>query len=413
MKKLIALLLVLVLIIACTNTILANDSIYNNQSNTVCLVCNTGLMDRVFTDIEKNHADQNSTIVISLNEQRNVLNLALYYRGQSYLSELFGDCVELEGANYKGYSGIYNGTISSKDDNNQTKDVVPITANLIESEGDTFCALTIDSNDGTPLILFYGERTEAIKELSALEYEEYLANDKESMVNNEPKGITVNGEMAYQGSRLIVKNGRPVASIHFYHAPELRNQGSMTVRLKMNTSSFYIGQYIQTDLGYGSNYAGFTPTRIELSIRGYSNLHSTGVYTPTSGTTSFNMVIPYYIPNIGIGTVTFPITLSSTSVSTSAYPSSSYYTNNKVYWTLKKTAGWGSTAFEGNQNSQTGMTVSTPLTYEGNVTSSFFTDITYTGLIQIKYYVLDGGDIINLSFTPSSVSTTSTVTIVP
>lgn len=209
--------------------------------------------------------------------------------------------------------------------------------------------------------------------------------------------------------------GKKVGDLSVFHADELANQGNMSTYVKVNTKSSLVESYIEDDLGFGSNTMMAYPDTFNISIRGNNNnLHVvTNSYAPQNNSTSTTISIPVYGgPNIGLQFVSFDVTMSSTTVTTSKISNSSLH-QNMVSWKIYKKNGWNPDTFDGDHTTESGMTVASTYTYEGDVTSNVTTSITTAGTIRYEYWIMIMGNLSSYHLNTGTMSETSIVTIVP
>ena len=116
---------------------------------------------------------------------------------------------------------------------------------------------------------------------------------------------------------------------------------------------------------------------------------------------------------IGLQFVSFDVTMSSTTVSTSKYSSSSPHQNNKLSWEIYRRNGWNPDTFDGGYATESGMTVASTYTYEGNVTSNVTRSMTATGSIRYEYWIMIMGNLSSYHLSTDTMSKTTNVTICP
>lgn len=384
----------------------------DEQPQSFKLLCNDDLMNSVFEDESKNHSDKAGELFLSLRNSHSILEIEFEFDDKVFNGNLNGTARKISTDLCDGFEGYYTGMVQ----NSKSSETVRIDAITIISGKDAYCGLTIYFSNDIPYILMFGERTEKVKNIS-----KYIANEmastesRISTENNLEQSVMVNAASTYMGSQYIMANNRSLAELSAYHSPDLRNQGVMDVKAKINTSATNIANYFRVDLGYGVNYSNAKVTQVEMTMCGRDQYLYAQPYsiTPASGTTSLSMIVPYYTPTLGFGTVTIPITLSSTDVNTYGYPASSN-NSNKVEWIMNKTGGWNLSEFDGDRSSRNGLTTSATYTYQGNVYNQFTADMRFTGYITLKYTVLTtAGDNVIHTFTPVGAGLTTEVHIIP
>lgn len=226
----------------------------------------------------------------------------------------------------------------------------------------------------------------------------------------------VDGTCKYQGYDTVYLGNKMAGVLSVFHADELRNQGNMSTYVKVNTKSSLVESYIEDDLGFGSYTMMAYPDTFNISICGNNNnLHAvTNSYTPQNNSTSATISIPVYGGSvIGLQFVSFDVTMSSTTVTTSKYSSSSPHQNNKLSWEIYRRNGWNPDTFDGGYATESGMTVASTYTYEGNVTSNVTRSMTATGSIRYEYWIMIMGNLSSYHLSTDTMSKTTNVTICP
>ena len=169
-------------------------------------------------------------------------------------------------------------------------------------------------------------------------------------------------------------------------------------------------------MGFGSYTIAAYPDTFNISICGNNNnLHAvTNSYIPQNNSKSATINIPVYGGSVvGLQFVPFKVTMSSTTVTTSRYSSSSQHPNNKLSWKIYQKHGWNPSTFDGGYSSKAGMTVASTYTYEGNVKANVKRSMTATGSIRYEYWIMIMGNLSSYHLQTGRMSKTTNVTIRP
>lgn len=414
-KKTLISIMSVVLVIAMTGTccVFADKEPGNK---TITIPMNVDLMDQLLP--EKPFRGNGGVLSYSFSDDKSQMFLSIQIDGNDDYYVLYGSCVEEETDEYTALVGYYEGCSESRSGmlskEDRVLDVV-ISADITIIENDSFVVVTLYQSNLDTSVFFFGERTSKIIDYSKKQYQKSLQNELEVYDAEETNMYRDPGATQFRGSVNVSMGNRKVGEISAFHSAQLLNQGSMTVYEKINANSAGVNAYVQTDLGYGYNYAYTTIDQVVLSMRGnVSPLHAiANTYSPTAGSTSFNLIIPYYGgQHIGFGTISIPITTSSTSIATSSYPDSTH-PNNKVEWTMYKSVGFGLTGLDGDSTTETGLSSNATYLYEGLVSSNTTKSMRFTGSIRFKYCIFNANDIIYAHFTTPTFQFTTYVTIIP
>jgi len=428
MKKYISFLLALTLCFSLfSTTTSANSSIASaNDSNyfvSKTLIQNAAIMDEVFGEKAQDRYDKESSAQISIGHDKKSATVTLSYKGTVSTAVLNGAFETINSADGTGYVGVYEGFISpiqkrtlALNENGQ----LPIIADITFTDSNIFAILTLGYANETnnPDILYYGDYSTQLASISNANATRSLeeAQLQQAAENESVSVAAVDGTCKFQGYEPVYFGNRMAGVLSVFHADELRNQGNMSTYVKVNTKSSLVENYIKDDLGYGSNTMMAYPDTFNISICGNNNnLHAvTNSYTPQNNSTSATISIPVYGGSvIGLQFVSFDVTMSSTTVTTSKYSSSSPHQNNKLSWAIYRRNGWNPDTFDGGYTTESGMTVASTYTYEGNVTSNVTRSMTATGSIRYEYWIMIMGNLSSHHLSTDTMSKTTNVTIRP
>lgn len=428
MKKYISLFLTLAL---CLSFFSANVSAnYSSASanDPVCfvskrLIQNATIMDEVFGENAQHYYDTESYAQISVSLDRKSATLTLSYDGTISTAVLSGTFETVNVTNGSGYVGVYEGYISPI--RNRTLELnengqLPIIADVTFTDSDIFAVITLGyaSETKKPIILFYGDYSTRIANISKSNAARSLEEAQlQKAAEDEGMSVaTVNGTCKFQGSAVVYLGSKMAGVLSVFHASELRNQGNMSTYVKVNTKSSLVENYIKDDMGFGSYTIAAYPDTFNISICGNNNnFHAvTNSYIPQNNSKSATINIPVYGGSVvGLQFIPFKVTMSSTTVTTSRYSSSSQHPNNKLSWKIYRKNGWNPDTFDGGYSSKAGMTVASTYTYEGNVKANVTRSMTATGSIRYEYWIMIMGNLSSYHLSTNRMSKTTNVTIRP
>lgn len=384
---------------------------------------NTIVMDEVFGDTVQDRLDEESSVQVSINPDKESVTITLLYKDTENTAVLSGTVDEIETTSGIGYVGVYEGFISpvqgrtlALNENGQ----LPLIADITFNDSDIWVVLTLGYATETmvPDILFYGDYSNQIADISNINATRSLeeAQLRQAIEHESVTTTAVDGTCKYQGYATVYLGSKMAGVLSVFHADELKNQGNMTTYVKVNTKSSLVENYVEDDLDYGSNALTAYPDTFNISLCGNNNdFHAvTNSYTPQNNTTSATISIPVYGGSVvGLQFVSYDVIMSSTTVTTSKYSSSSPHQNNKLSWEIYRRNGWNPDTFDGGYATETSMTVAATYTYEGNVTSNVTRSMTATGSIRYEYWIMIAGNMTSHHLTTGTMTKTTSVTICP
>ena len=386
---------------------------------------NQDIVNEIFGEKASNRYDSSSIAEIDISKDKKTATISLNYGGSKSNAILSGYYNQVEIDGEIGYVGVYEGFLSPLQNKSLALDsegMLPVIADITFSSSEMFAVITLGYATETmnPDILFYGDYSSRIAQFSNENAKLTLSKAEEQASQNDGdedvQPLRVDGTCRYKGSTSVYMGSHLAGRLSVFHANELRNQGNMSAYAKVNTNSSAVKDYIIDDLGFGSYTVTAYPDTFNISICGnHNDFHAvTNSYTPQNNSTSATISIPVYGGSvIGVQFISFDITMSSTTVTPSKYSSSSQHPNNKLSWSIYKRNGWNPGTFDGDYTTETGMTVSSTYTYEGNVTSNLSRSMTSTGSIRYEYWIMIMGNLSSYHVSTSTMSKTTYVTICP
>lgn len=398
-----------------TSGVIGTDSFLKKQ-----LSQNSVLMNETFNNQMQIYSHSCNFAQIDICSDKKVVQISLTYNEIHYNAILKGICNEVNAEETSGFVGVYEGSlipVRNGDFISEQSANIPIIADITFTNTEMFAILTLGYVTSTekPVILFLGDFTESIAQVSTIHAERSLAEVK--VRNSETEMITpmsVDGTCKYQESEAAYAGNYMVGVLSIFHADELKNQGNMSTYAKVNTRTYDMEKYIEEDIGL--NAISVYADRFDVSICGnHNSFHAvTNSYLPQDGSTSETINIPVYLGSvIGLQLIPFELEMTSTTVSTSKYSSTSPHPNNKITWSISKLTGWNSDTFDGGYGTEKGMTVASTFTYEDNVTSDISQSMSATAVIRFQYVTMVAGKLVTHHLSSETMSLTSNITICP
>ncbi|MGN1047538.1 MAG: hypothetical protein ACI4QZ_02910 [Eubacteriales bacterium] len=262
------------------------------------------------------------------------------------------------------------------------------------NKNNNFTALTIGcAGDILPQIVFLGEYTDELSELSTLNTNKILAEKNDDVLLDSYTELSetnnsVDATTRFQATSTKVVSGYETVTISLYHADELRNQSSMSVYAKVNSHSDSFKEYLKDVHGYDASQSSLIvyPDSYMIEVVGADKfLHSNGFVSPTAGTTSQTMTFPAYLPYVGFFTFGVPITMTSTTVDFRGVAVNAIYDDNIITWNIYKRYGWSQSTLDGYYDDAAGGIVRAGFTYESDVTSNITSTMGAYGQIRYEY----------------------------
>ena len=406
-----------------------SSELYREQPRTVSatLAANTPLMEESFAS---NYANDftGSSLTLDVSPDNTFVNVALSIKNSIYTAVLPGEAEEIVVGKSVGYVGTYEGflakpltsKITTPIDGSAVTSGIPAILDITFSGKEIFAVLTVGyaTENTDPQIVFFGNLSDKLGAISSERVKKANAQrsaDAEHETIHPDAANGVDGETRYQGSRTTYLSGYEAGTISLFHANELKNQGTMTAYVKVNTKSSGVQDYIRNVLGYGAGVITAYPDTFDFSICGNRDeLHvQTNSYSPQSGSTTSRIIVPIYLGEyIGLQLIGIDITMSSTSVLLERWRPESSHPSNKVSWSIYKRFGWNPNTFDGNEADE-GMTGEAGYIYEGSVQTNTLCTMTATGKIRYEYVVMMGGYSYTLHLPTGLAIRSTSLTIVP
>lgn len=398
------LVMVLSLTMICAEPIVSGDDVQKVQSFT--LKINQELTKETFKENPKGYLTKGKiedlNIVLVNESEINIKgDLNVYLTGSV---ESFGT---------ESSVGVYEGMLD---------DDIPVLAKVTYADDEAFMILSLGYlGDEMFDIAMFGEYTDSLKTTDTLDAlrKDVLTqktNVSNSVVSKNDTSVSraIDGSLGYRGGNTKTLGNLPVLVLSTYHAAAFNNTGSTPVYLKVNTNSANIDSYLLNTVYASQNYRALDPRPCELTmaIIGSDTGFSVGnsEWDPKNNVTNVTLDIPYVYGG-SLSTFELSTVTSSTTVTASKVNGASF--NNKVQWVVKKTLGWPSDEFDGNQYTQGGFATYLRMNYNGNVTSNITKQI--TSQASVKFYVTAevNGNLSTMYYTINGNTYVTNVTIVP
>lgn len=409
-----------------------NDNVYVNASsgfenNDMFISKNLNLnyetMNQLF-EYTSGALYNDSMLTVQISNDKKTVYLYLSIGGKYYGSVMTGTYNQVIDNGENGYIGVYEGVlpvIPGTDLALTSENTTPVIADITFSNSEMFVGLTLGyAADKKPSILFFGEFTETLSNFAAINYSNLtekreIEKTKDDFCLNSDQ-LRADGTCRLKGYTSVNMGTNAAGGLSVFHANELKNQGLMSIYVKVNTNSNNVLSYIQNELGFGSSAVATYADTFNVSICGeHNNFHAvTNSYSPQNNSTSSIISIPVYLGSVlGVQFVSFNVTMSTTTVTPSRYSSSSPHPNNMLTWYIYKNFGWNPSDFDGDYTTSKGMTVASSYMYEGTVLGSLSRSVGSTGSIRYEYWAYIGMTQYQLHLTTGTMSTTTYVTVIP
>lgn len=356
---------------------------------------------------------------LSVNSDKTTANIEMQIGGKTYYFEAQGSA-EAAG---DGYVGCYTGYITPDGDDLVLRALLlPGETSLHTSVNAVFCGdetfftlvIGVISDSQNPITKAYGvhsDRINAVASAYANRLKQAYSDTPKNMIQGE-RAANVDATVVYQNSANMSGNGLMLGQVSIFHGNQVRNQASTSVYTKANSNNNNANTYARNYFGLkDTDISVAIPTFVNLSIKSsdsYFHVNLTN-YDPKSGVSTINVPIPYYI-NSSFGTISIPITVSSTTVETSG---SSPHNNQNIQ--LKTSRSIGISGISGNYSTKAGLPLRAEYKYEGNVTAAKTVNLTATAYLTYAVTVEDSiyGTQHTYTFTTATASCTSTVRVLP
>lgn len=381
------------------------------------LVENIQLEAKTFENRTQPFNDEISSIQVNISEDKSLAHLTLQYQGNTYNADLVG---RSETAS-SGYVGFFQGEMTSCDGSDSLHAIADITY----TDKEMFVALTLrgySSNDISSSVLFFGDLTEELAEISTLyaqspsePYEENC-NEKIDMMSAAASSDT---SMYLAGFSPVRINSCNLGSVCLILPQSAPNGAATSIIGKANASSANganLEKYLLDDAGYKYTLIKGTTHLDQVNFSLFSN--DSGVLLsnpgPLNSNISFTIPIPIFTSkpiSIGdvIGVPTFPLkcNVSKTTVTPNGGVTKRYD------WTIYKINGWSDAEISGTPGSKSGIPVSASAEYHGNVTNSYNAKISAEASLVYAYSVSVETGVVKLHMSFPSDTMTGGITIRP
>ena len=341
-----------------------------------------------------------STLSLRINQQKTTMHLQVHNSQADFVGELTGSAESVNVENNHGYVGVYEGLIK----NNQSE--LWVIADVVFTDEEAFSLLTIQTSQGDyPQLAYFGELTGSLGAISSAYSEKLLETlQRETAVENQLNKLSypldnsntraVDAEIREQLVLPIRIEQTEVGELSIYHANELRNQSSTPIRMRINTDTYAMVDYLEESIGIDNEIFTAFADKVYFTVEAFSdNMQtSTSSCSPASGSRKTEIPIPYYdLINDEWTYGTFEIARYSCEIETDAYSDDSYGIN-AVSWTLTNTNGWPASNTDGSSTSRTGLGVCAEYGYNGTLSSDTVVVMEFRGKIRYMYISMLGSD---------------------
>lgn len=360
------------------------------------------------------------------------------YEESTYSINLSGGATAVVSNGLVGYIGVYQGELPVP----STDDVTVIIANVIFTREEMFAAITIGvpTEANVPLVLFYGDFSDTLSLISTLYTHEVFQNEYEGLKTHEiyhfendneaevKTIIDIDRSIQFQGSTAIqeIKDGvtYTFGQISVFHPNDMCLSDTISAFIKVNTNSNEVIRYIRNEMGFnisGINYALYAcPDTFYAKIASTNpDLYlANNSLVPMNSQEEITLSIPFVIPEVVGGVIKYALNFFSFDFVASSVQASTSKSMNAALmdhvaeWTARRTGGWNSSTYDGDETTRTGMRFDVEFKYSGNQTN-IKRNIHSAVQIRYLYVVQTTNGPITLSFITDTLIKPTDVTIYP
>lgn len=328
-----------------------------------------------------------------------------------------------------GYVGVFEGVLSSS----ESTETLPVIADVTFTQDELFVALTIGETTETsnPTVKFYGDLSEKLGQIATKNSELHMQAgatteicasegcESDATLDSGIMPAAYDTSMKYQAGSRVNFGSHVCGRLSLFHPSYASSSGNTIVHAKVNTNSSGVLNYLRQDLGYNNvDVAGYAlsvrPNRFEITVAGqheYFNI-TPNSYVPQNSMTTIPMIIPFYIEQYGYNSISVKVMTSKTTVTTAKYNKNDPE-DNVIDWDMSKVGGWESTEFDGDYNTNTGMSVKIGYTILGNIQKNMSEIISATTHIRYEYFLQTPTAVLTLNISTPSLTVRSLMTFIP
>lgn len=346
-----------------------------------------------------------------------------------YSAVLYGESEKIvTDANILGHVGVFEGVLSSS----ESAEELPVIADVTFTQDELFAVLTIGETTETsnPTIKFYGDLSEKLGQIATKNSELHMQAratteicasedcENDATLDSGIMPAAYDTTIKYQASTRGNFGSHVCGRLSLFHPSYASSSGNTIVHAKVNTNSSGVLNYLRQDLGYNNvDVAGYAlsacPNRFEITVAGQHENFTIlpKSYTPQPSETNLTIPIPYYTQS-GVKTINANFVTSKTSAIPRKYNSASKL-DNIIDWDMSKVGGWESTEFDGDYNTDTGMSVMIGYGIFGDIQNNMSAFVSATTRIRYEYFLQTPTAVLTLNISTPSLTVRSLVTFIP
>lgn len=328
-----------------------------------------------------------------------------------------------------GYVGVFEGVLSSS----ESTETLPVIADVTFTQDELFVALTIGETTETsnPTVKFYGDLSEKLGQIATKNSELHMQAgatteicasegfESDATLDSGIMPAAYDTSIKYQASTRGNFGSHVCGRLSLFHPSYASSSGNTIVHAKVNTNSSGVLNYLRQDLGYNNvDVAGYAlsvrPNRFEITVTGQHEYFKImpKSYTPQDSETIFTVPIPFYTKISGFQIVDANFVTSKTSATPRKYNLASNY-DNVIDWDMSKVGGWESAEFDGDYNTNTGMSVMIEYGIFGDIQNNMSEFVSATTCIRYEYFLQTPTAVLTLNISTPSLTVRSLMTFIP
>ena len=360
---------------------------------------------------------------VFVSTDKSFAHVNLTYHGTLYSAVLPGQYTGIALSETMGYVGVYEGFLVPVEGEGGPS--IPVIADITFTSEEMFTILTLGYFDDPENFntLYFGPRSEKIEEISCIYAEKVIARQGEEAQSVEvndnnlvnPASINVNGDIEFWGRTSRELEGYIVSRLSLFHAPELGNQHSTPILVKINSDcNGAKSAILKQGITPGYTFLTVYPDTLYFSINGRSNKFHVeeNNYSPEEGKTSFNIKIPFYTDLLGLQTFDANLSMSKNTV-TKLPVGTGYLDDSIISWEIWKRLGWQTPSLDGDWKEKSGYAVRAYYRYDGNVSEPQIETFSVTGSLRYEYVLMMGSGTTNQHIRTSNMLINSSIKIMP
>lgn len=354
--------------------------------------------------------EEESPIKITIHKNLQTLQLVFMLDDKTVTTLCSGTVTSVVCDQISGYVGVYESIV----------DDYFITVDAVFTDSDVFAMLTIQEQDAAiHSVRVYGDFCDSLKEISTKNSCSHTAIENAQLFSSSPSR-SVDASLRYKGKTNIKCGSNTVGQLSVFHANELRNQSATPLRIKVNTDSEALIDYLLNDMEFEYEIIGAYADHFYITSEAASpeiTISAAGnAYGPKPDSESFTLKLPVYNASTGsVATIDLSFTTSSVTVNGESDDSqAAFYGTNDIGWDIYQMYGWNATKTDGTYSDRTGMPVYVEYRADFTIDESvadFSESLYFTGAIRYEYVYELGDAPVTGHIRTNTARKTSSITI--